>query len=198
MYSVINQAYLETIEEGYAPCQPNDKNNTCIDVLSWARQTNLDQEFVEQMMKKFKVVKYCAETFNRGDKSCGPSYSYSYKTLAGSKLSAYNMSAGSYILASGELIMFGGTHGGPWISVDVNGFGKGKDTVGKDFFTIRAYDNFLRPMGAQGTYNLTQYPDGCGCSKDIGVESSTHIADGAGQGIVAGACCSAYYLLQDK
>ena len=193
MYSVINQAFLETIEEGYAPCNPNDRNNTCLDVLSWVRQTDMNPEFINQMMKKFKVVKHCASS-NRGDKFCGPTYGFRYKTLAGSgTVGAYNMND-SYWLDSGELIMFGGTHGGPWISVDVNGFGNGKDTVGKDFFTIRVYDNFLRPMGAQGTYSLTQYPDGCGCSKDIGVESSPYITDAAGQNIVSGACCSAYYL----
>jgi len=197
MYSVINQAFLQTINEGYAPCKANGYNASCIDSLTWIRQMDMDTEFVNQMMKKFNVIKYCGpETFGKADYTCGPSYYITYKTLAGGNLGSYNFSSGYYWLATGELIMIGGN--GPWISVDVDGFGKGKDTMGKDLFTIKVYDNILRPMGAQNTYKTSQFPDGCGCSKDIGEKNGNYISDSFGQGVVSGACCSAYYLLNDK
>ena len=197
MYSVISQAYLQTIEEGYMPCQKNEHGYTCVEDLTWTRNTSFDSEFVNQLMKKFNVVKYCGpETGGKIDYTCGPSYFITYKTLAGGKLASYNLSEGYYWLATGELIMIGGTHGGPWISVDVDGFGKGKDILGKDLFTIKAYDNYLRPMGAKNTFNQKEFGEECECSKDVGAKDSTYISNSQGDSVASGACCSAYYLLK--
>lgn len=199
MYSAINQAFIQTIQEGYVPCPINSYNRSCDEILAWPRHTEMDITFIEKMADKFNISEVCtsAECHHNGT-VWAPDYYRRYNTLAGGKVASYNLSTYRVRLATGELIMFGGTHGGPWISVDVDGFGKGKDTVGKDLFIIKVYDKFLRPMGAQNTYGTNEFPNGCGCSKDIGEKTSSYISDTAGQGVVSGACCSAYYLLNDK
>lgn len=123
-----------------------------------------------------------------------------YKTLAGGTIEFYNFNKYKIKLISGELIMFGASHGGPWISVDVDGFERGKNTLGKDLFVIKAYDKHLKPMGADGTFSKVENGSECVCSETSGAITATYISgsDGGLHEIASGACCSNYYLLYDK
>lgn len=197
VYSQLNQAFMQTLDDGYITCNPS---GSCVDRLIWTRG-GWNNEFVEQMVKKFKVSQICTSGecyYNR--MVWAPDYYRRYKTLSGGTVASYNFSGYRIKLLSGELIMFGGSHGGPWLSVDVDGFEHGKNTLGKDVFIIKVYNEFLRPMGAKGTFGIEANGETCECSKDSGALTSTYIA-GAGnatQEVVSGACCSAYYLKNDK
>lgn len=195
MYSVISQAYLQTIEEGYTPCQPSAYNKTCIETLDWRRQVRMDETFIEKMLEKFHVSKVSTKT-----ESWTPSYGNKYNTLSGGNVSSYNFNGYHAKLTTGEVIMFGGSHGGPWISVDLDGYGKGKDTIGKDVFIMKVFDKYIKAIGAEGTFGTDANGEICVCSKNSGAKTSNYIA-GTGNAVgelISGACCSAYYLLNDK
>ncbi len=199
MYSVINQAFLQTIEEGYSPCIPFVNGETCTNLIESAPH-NLNTEFINKMLEKFNVVETCdsGECYN-GKTVWAPDYYRRYKTLAGGKINSYNLSSYRARLATGELIMFGGSHGRHWITVDVDGFGNGKDTLGKDVFVMKIHDKYLKPMGADGTFNKNKNGKICECSKNKGAVNENYIGGAGGSSEVAsGACCSAYYLLNDK
>jgi prepilin-type N-terminal cleavage/methylation domain-containing protein len=194
IYSQLSQAYYETIGDGYNPCSINSWNKTCSDELIWTRQTEINQEFMLQFVSKFKVARTATGYFSNG-KFWTPTYYIKYKTLSNKgTLGIYNMSTYAFQLLTGELIMFGGSHGGPFISVDLDGFGQGKDTVGEDLFFFKVYDTGIRPMGAKGTFSTSSNGENCGCSKNIGADSSTNVSDSAGNNVVSGGCCAAYYL----
>lgn len=199
MYSVINQAFLQTIEEGYSPCISDTYDRTCTSLIESAPK-NLNIEFINNMLDKFNILQTC-DTGNcyNGKIVWAPDYYHRYKTLAGGQISSYNLSSYRVRLTTGELIMFGGSHGRHWISVDVDGFGNGKDTLGKDVFVMKVHDKYLKPMGAEGTFNKKKNGEICECSKNKGAVNENYIGGAGGNGeIASGACCSAYYLLNDK
>ncbi|MFR1671367.1 MAG: hypothetical protein ACLSWI_00290, partial [Candidatus Gastranaerophilaceae bacterium] len=200
MYSAINQAFNKSISEGYIPCDKNERNLSCIDQVVWTRQTKMNDEFIYRMLSNFNVTNVCNTT---GNTNCNrfPNWAVSYgntpKTLKGGSVGSYNFHYIEGRLATGELIMFGDSHGGPWISVDVNGFRKGPDKIGKDIFIMKVYDDFIRPLGAEGTFNKETNGEICGCGEEYGIEADPFLAQGAGAGeVVSGGCCSAYYLLE--
>jgi prepilin-type N-terminal cleavage/methylation domain-containing protein len=199
VYSMINSAFRETIEDGYSPCSPNTNyyyNQTCIDSLTYTKQNKVNNDFILQFASKFKTSRCWAE-FSSSCKNSGNLNFNTYKNLSNEgTLSRYNFGQYRFQLFTGELIMFGHSHGGPWISVDLDGYGHGKDTVGKDVFFFKVYDTFLRPLGAKGTFSTSANGETCGCSKDIGTtENTTYVAGGNGAGkVVSGGCCAAYYL----
>ena len=196
MYSVINQVYEQTIAEGYQPCFANTHKKTCIDALDWARQNTLDQVFIEKMVEKFNVI----QATDDATANWAPTAYKKYKTLAGGTIEFYNFNQYKNKFISGELIMFGASHGGPWISVDVDGFERGKNTLGKDLFVIKVYDKHLTPMGADGTFSKAVNGSVCVWSETSGVVNATYIAgrDNGTREAASGACCSNYYLLYDK
>ncbi len=106
-------------------------------------------------------------------------------------LGYYNLSVQMILLADGSVIYMGGLWGGPWIIVDVNGYGKGPNMVGKDLFGIQLWENKMLPSGAEGTTGYDDPSSGAsGCSKDIGKSKANTFSEAAGAG------CSAKYLLK--
>jgi len=100
------------------------------------------------------------------------------------------------LLSDGSVIYFGGYATG-WISVDVNGFAKGPNVLGKDFFTVMVNDEWIKPLGADGTFYKPVNGDKCECSKDYGISSSQGFlgsSDLLHGRMVSGGCCSAVYL----
>jgi len=159
----------------------------------------MDETFIKKMSEKFKISETCGynKTCYHRTTPWVPGAGANYKTLAGGSLPSYNFSDYKIRLITGELIMFGGGLGGPWISVDVDGFRNGKDTIGKDVFIMRVFDDALLPLGAKGTFNTKANGENCGCSKDEGAVKGTYIDNIYAQ-VVSGGCCSAYYLTHDK
>ena len=119
-------------------------------------------------------------------------------------ISAYNFSRLALLLNDGAVIYLGESHGGPWIVVDVNNFQKGPNEFGRDVFVIHVTSNiktgkhYLQPMGAEGTYDTASNGDVCECSPDKGAQNATYIGSAPGQTgeVIAGACCSAKYLME--
>ena len=74
------------------------------------------------------------------------------------------------------------------------------DEKGKDLFVVMLTDDWIKPIGADGTFNKNANGDVCECSKDVGAEGgqgfldSTNLLDGTA---LSGACCSAYKLYSD-
>jgi prepilin-type N-terminal cleavage/methylation domain-containing protein len=213
-YSLINNAFIQTLNEGY----------TCTYSTSGTCTGGLGDEFIENMMSKFKVFNHC--TGNSGDKACnyynsswwnehsttkwsGVANIYSrYKALGVKSsqanntyteygINAYNFYNHAYLLIDGAVVYFGASWEGPWIVVDVNNFQNGPNEIGRDVFIIKAYSNnktnqhWLKPAGAQDTPNWNNPNSGSsGCSKDIGQQTSNQIYNAAGAG------CSAKYLYE--
>lgn len=206
-YSVISQAYAQTVNEGYEPCTRehvgcpdvaelgkiynNNLNNPHYQYFLYDKAEGIREEFKIQFISKFNGAKVC-DTANK----C-KLYSNEIipRTLSGGRILYYNMSGMKIKLSTGELIIFGGTHGGPWLTVDVNGAENGPNVLGRDIYVMKLYDNVVKPMGAYGTYKPSSNGDECLCGKEYGLKEATYFAGAAGAGEVAsGACCSAVYL----
>ena len=109
----------------------------------------------------------------------------------------YNLANIAFLLKDGSVVYLGGTHGGPWMSVDVNGAAQGPNQIGRDFFIMSIFYNKMLPLGADGTYNKDTNNGECECSKEAGAETMTYFAGAGGSGeVVSGGCCSAKYLLE--
>lgn len=112
-------------------------------------------------------------------------YSASYKTLDGDTMHYYNLSYGNLSLNSGALIFFrmhDPNNGLIW--VDVNGYQKGPNVVGKDLFGMIVNKEKILPMGAPNTYAQNS----CNTTPKTCAGSGWHTSPCAGAG------CSAEYL----
>lgn len=203
-YSVISQAYTQTVNEGYEPCTKNYygcpdtailKANKVSTYFWYDKAEGITEEFKTQFISKFNGVIICNNSNNCKTNSYVHPSKIRPKTLAGNIFSTYNWSGTRFKLPTGELIMFGGTHGGPWLSVDVNGPENGPNVFGRDMFVMKLYDTSVKPMGAEGTFNPKTNGDECLCGKEYGLKDANYFGGAAGAGEVAsGACCSAVYL----
>jgi len=212
IYSVISQAYTQTVSEGYDVCTRNhvgcpdieelkklynnDERNPHYQYYLYDKAEGINEDFKIQFISKFNGAIICDSSNNCNTNSWVNDRSApSPRTLAGGLMLVYNWSGTKFRLPTGELIMFGGTHGGPWLSVDVNGPENKPNVLGRDIFVMKLYDNVVKPMGAYGTYKPEVNDGECKCGKEYGLKEATYFASGAGAGVVAsGACCSAYYL----
>lgn len=103
--------------------------------------------FKPVFMSYFKVAQDC----NWSD--CVPDISPStiYKSLDGVGAYVHNMNSGQFVTTDG---MFWGIYNGAAflsIAVDVNGYTKGPNALGKDTFMFQLLNNNLVPMGEDGT-----------------------------------------------
>ncbi len=85
-----------------------------------------------------------------------------YKNYNGSNdIELSNFDGGQFVLSDESLILcdtYGSSGSIPFISVDVNGFGKKPNRLGKDLFMFQLMENGkLLPMGANGTIYLEDY-----------------------------------------
>jgi prepilin-type N-terminal cleavage/methylation domain-containing protein len=194
MASVMSQAYNKTV---------NDTASTPV-------HPNWEQDFIDRFMSNFTVIKKCntpdtSNCYSAAKPGNLSGYSYwqgvhstglFYQTLAGGSFNSYNLYNGSYLLNSGEILYWGGTHGGPWVSVDVNGFYKGPNVLGRDLFSMKVVNGRLLPLGAEGTFSTAENGTECECSKDAGLETGNYLG-GGGTGVgevLSGGCCSSKYL----
>lgn len=114
---------------------------------------------------------------------------------ASTHLNSWDLMNYSALLADGSVLYFGG-HATGFISVDVNGFGKGPNVLGKDLFVAMVNDEWIRPLGAEDTYVKIDNKE-CECSKNYG-DSGAQGYLGSGDllhgRMISGGCCSAVYL----
>jgi prepilin-type N-terminal cleavage/methylation domain-containing protein len=131
------------------------------------------------LIKYFNVSKDC----NAQDCYSAANVSL-YKNYIGSSTRSTYFDDGQFILNDGSLIFFendslSSTNASKrlYISVDVNGYEKKPNRLGKDLFMFQLMDNGdLLPMGAKGTdyrdnlycsNTLTNYMNGAGCTAKI-------------------------------
>ena len=217
-YSIISNAFQVAYNEGIPICDSYGTHGDCVAVYLG----NMSDEFRERMVEQLNVVDYCTvsgekgcDYFNRAYqeyskyKWSGFANIYSRYKALGSKVhypdrySEYGINSESfndyaYLLNDGAVVYFGGRWYAPWIVVDVNNFTHGPNEFGRDVFAIRIFSNteqnehWAKPMGAEGTFEKSIYGDTCGCSKDVGTETGLNLINGGR--VIAGICCSAYYL----
>lgn len=224
-FSVISNVYNQLKAEGETICKEyNSENGYCSGYPS--------EQFLSSLIEKLKPIAVCGTSTNvTGGKECnyynsdywnqysttkwsGVANIYTrYKALGGTKdlgsgytqygISGYNFTNLAMLMNDGAVIYVGGSHGGPWIVVDVNSFNEGPNEFGRDTFVIKIKDDlvlgrqWMKPMGAEGTYNKSQNGDICECTGAKGVKTATYLAGQSGNGeVVSGICCSAYYLLK--
>ncbi|MFR1671342.1 MAG: hypothetical protein ACLSWI_00160 [Candidatus Gastranaerophilaceae bacterium] len=184
--------------------------------------TTLSPEFVNKFVSHLKVIdscgfpqygesKYCSSYYKKWVALCGGAASYSFygslKKSAGNAPNTPTACTGAVgpgwdydkkavLLADGSVIYLGGYATG-WIAVDVNSFKKGPNVLGRDFFAATVNDDWIKPLGADETFNKSNNGEQCECSKDYGLESaqgflgSGNLLNGR---MISGGCCSAVYL----
>lgn len=201
MYSIISQAFLKTIADGYSPCQDGEiLSGGRIDRIGMCRNNNFDNAFIDIFTQNLNAE----IIYDQKTKPCSSSeINYNYcggggpiHTLKNNgSIASYNYGQRTIKLNTGEQILMGSSHGGPFITVDLDGYANGRNTLGKDIFVMKVYYNNIKPMGADGTYNKDANGDICECSIRKGLESGPYYAgqDGIGE-VASGVCCSAYYL----
>lgn len=196
MYSVLSQAYIKAINEDHPPC-PRVISEKCSFDLSTSQAFNSD--FLIAFAKNLNAKILCANRVLVDDSSiiqCDSTngvynYFHPLKSLAGGDVAAYGFKEMVMQLPTGEHVMFGGAGNGEIISVSLNGYGDGKNQLGKEIFVMKAFEKSLKPMGADGTFDKNRNGDVCKCGKEYGVTSATYIEY---QELPSGTCCSAYYL----
>ncbi len=232
-FSEISQVYTAVKLDNYSLCVNNSGDYNVPakcrypDDGLYAVRTTMSPEFVNAMVKHFKVIDtcgfpqygesaYCNNYLDKWNGLCGGAAAYSFygslisgtfKNLPTSSSSCNNaqlnglytgwdLSKKAILLQDGSVIYFGG-HGAPIIAVDVNGFQKGPNVVGRDMFAIMLNENWIRPIGADGTFNKNVNGETCGCGKEYGIEKAQGFL-GSGDLLtgrqLSGACCSYKYL----
>jgi type II secretory pathway pseudopilin PulG len=112
---------------------------------------------------------------------------FNYVSMAKNSLYEDNFDDGQFILLDGALVMLEDYTGNKIIWVDVNGYYKPPNTLGKDLFGIRILTDRIEPLGAIGT------------GTSIGTCNTTEVsASDVGQYTmkISGAGCSSKYLEQ--
>ncbi len=141
-----------------------------------------NEQLINVFIPYLNILYDCGET--RANSSCIPIDAYSgngnssdvYKTYNGYDIMEKRFDDGQFVLSDGSLLLFEGisiTNNIHYISVDVNGFGKKPNRLGKDLFVFELNDDGnLLPEGAKGTvyYDTDSY-----CSN-----TSTDSMNGAG------------------
>ena len=138
--------------------------------------------FKPEFMGYFNVLEDCGLGHDDVNTACIPntnngSYNgenknayYNYNHT--SKIAMEYFDDGQFVLTDGSLIMLENNNKEIFISVDVNGYAKKPNQLGKDLFMFQVMDNgTLKPMGMTGTKYL---------SKNYCSSSSTSQMNGAG------------------
>ncbi len=138
-----------------------------------------DDPFLVEFSKYFSVIK--------NNLGASRYENLSYKTLAGNPINTNNLAYGNFILKDGTRLLFR-TSNTPYIQIwiDVNGYFKGPNTLGKDLFVITLGDKKLIPLGAAGSNVENTCTD---TANSVTPSSGYHAPDD-----FSGAGCSAEYL----
>lgn len=103
---------------------------------------------LNKLTKGLDISKYCGPSLYICGVAPQVSVKKSYKTLANGYLSEDELSQNQFLLANGGNIYTRTSAGGITdIWVDVNGYKKGPNTLGRDLFGVVVIDNKVIPMG---------------------------------------------------
>ena len=194
IYSEISNAYNLAVKDNVPLSYPT---NSFI---------GFDAETVNTILSYMNIVQKCknpsgGKSVEMGftDRDCSASDKWmslnnDYKSLSGKTFSFVNSTRIAVQTPSGSVIYIGGDFQPIW-GVDVNGFGKGPNTIGKDVFGIAFTKAWMRPIGAMGADFKAGLNYGAQkCSDDYYDVSSdnVYLPRAAGSG------CSAKYILGNK
>ena len=144
-YSAFAQAYQQMIYDNGG------------DVSQWVDRATgnyLPDPFLIEFMKYFSVAKECiTSNYNY---ICGtnnkPTSSTIYKTLSGGYVNGNNLAYGNILLNNGAQLYFRTYATGEFaVFIDVNGYQKGPNVLGRDLFGAKITKNKIMPYGAPGT-----------------------------------------------
>lgn len=223
-YSTMSNIFNKILAESIPICSDyHSKYGSCSGLIS--------EDFIDEFLQNVKVSSACGVGNNPRYERCDMDMQTSYKKnkwkypwsgISGYNtrsfyaplglkstnkiyINNYNFSQYAFLLSDGAVVYFGGSHGGPWIIVDVNNFTGGPNAFGRDVFVFKVQSNIrtnehgVKPMGAEGTFNKTANGDTCKCGKEYGVKTANYIAGAGGSGeVISGACCSAKYIYERK
>lgn len=208
-YSVVNDAFKRVVERDVPVCafsgcramgpQINNAND---------RDFYFSNDFLEAFIEELKPMDIC---YQNAEPKCDSkkiwvnvkSKSYGrYALLNKPKefLNGYNWTSARFLLKDGSMIYMGGSHGGPWLSVDVNGANNGPNQVGRDMFIIKVFEDKILPMGAQGSFNTKSNGEKCLCGEQYGQQTAANYfaGEGGADKVISGGCCSDYYIKNNK
>ena len=115
------------------------------------------------------------------------------RDYAGTMYTGWDYMFKAVLQPDGTTIYFGGYATG-LIVVDVNSFAKGPNVVGKDLFAAMVNDDWIKPIGAEGTFSTNINGKVCQCSKEVGLDRAQGFL-GSGDLLngtaLSGVCCSA-------
>ena len=189
-----------------------------------SKYATLSPEFVKNFVSRLKVIdscgypqygesEYCANYYQPWTGLCGGSAAYGYydslKTASsasirkqtspvscgntGTLYTGWDYMHKAVLQPDGTTIYFGG-HATGMIVVDVNSFAKGPNVVGKDLFAAMVNDDWIKPIGAEGTFSTNINGKVCQCSKEVGLDRAQGFL-GSGDLLngtaLSGVCCSA-------
>lgn len=147
-YSVISQAYLNIKQEN---------GGDLTDFFGINANTSTQAPLLQQMANYIYVIKNCGMYYHN---VCGTNPLVTldgvnesvYKTLSGKYVNPNNLYAVQYVLKDGANFYSRawGSETKILIFIDVNGYAKGPNTLGKDLFGAIATKNKVSPMGATG------------------------------------------------
>lgn len=183
---------FSTISQAYERVKQDEGG----DLSAWFNQPNGSYStdyIIEKIIDKLSVIQRCIikpSGYNVFSKVCGTNKTIvqynDYKTLSGEFLNGYNLYHGQVILKNGAHCYFRTyTPSRTLVWVDVNGYLKSPNILGKDLFGLILTKDKVIPMGANGTELETT------CKNTI---INGTILQGFHGGDVSGAGCSAEYL----
>lgn len=174
-YSVINQAYIQMKQDNGGDFSGYFNNSDDASVL------------LQSFSNYFRTISVCNYIANICGINPVTPLTNSYKTLSGSYIQYTNLNYVQYVLQDGSNFYSRSNHGS-WadrtlIWIDVNGYLKGPNVLGRDLFGLIMTKDKILPMGATGTgvenscvntsFSCTWNYDfdggdcaGAGCSKD--------------------------------
>lgn len=165
-----------------------------------------DAETVNTILSYMNIVQKCknpsgGKSLGMGftDRDCNASdkwmsFNNDYKSLSG-KIFTFTTSTRIVVQTpAGAAIYIGGDFQPIW-GVDVNGFGKGPNMIGKDVFGIAFTKSWMRPIGASGADFTWATNYGASACSDAYYDVSS---DNVYLPRAAGSGCSAKYILNYK
>lgn len=115
--------------------------------------------FKPVFMKYFKIAQDC------GNSICTTNAAIIYKSLSGDQVPNWNLIYGQFITTDGVFYGFYNESAHPdygiWITVDVNGYLKGPNVLGRDAFVFILENDKLMPAGIEGYWGSD------GCNKSV-------------------------------
>ena len=197
-YALVAEAVKRVKNRDISVCEAANCRAVRIPNITGNPDIYFSNAFIEAFIEELNPVDICfyaAEPRCYGKKwAIGSSYRLLNKKDV--LINGYNYYDARFLLKDGSIVYLSGDHGGPWLSVDVNGAVQKPNQVGRDFFIIKVFEDKVLPLGAQGTFNTQTNGKECLCGDKYGVQTSANYFAGPGGigEVISGGCCSAYYL----